>query len=121
MSKIESAMDLKVFEKAYSLSLQVHKLSHKFPPVELYELGKQLRRSSKSICVNIAEGYGKRKGSVSEFKRYLQIAIGSTDETLVWVRYSFDLGYIGQDTYQDWTNGYQEVAKMLHGLHKSWK
>src|SRR5436190_13248703 len=54
----------------------------------------QIRRASKSICGNIAEGFGKRRRSTAEFKRYLLMAIGSADEMQVWVRYCSDLEYV---------------------------
>ena len=121
MKSIESAMDLDVFKKAYALSLDVHHKSLRFPRVEQYGLAEQMRRASKSICVNLAEGYGKRRGSVMEFKRYIQIALGSTDEMVVWTRYCLDLGYISDELHDQWHSGYREVARMLQGLNKSWK
>ena len=120
MNKIESFMDLDVFQKAYQLSLEIHRQSLEFPRVEQYGLAEQMRRASKSICANLAEGFGKRRGSVQEFKRYIQIAIGSADEMLVWMRYCMDLGYIGEETHARWHAGYREVARMLQGLSRSW-
>ena len=85
--------DLAVFKKAYKVSLELHAVSLHYPKIEQYALADQLRRSSKSICVNLAEGFGKQ-ASKAEFKRFVHIAIGSADETRVWLRYSLDLGYI---------------------------
>ncbi len=87
--------EMEVFKKAYKSSLELHAVSLQYPKVEQYALADQLRRSSKSICVNLAEGFGKQ-ASKAEFKRYVQMAIGSADETRVWLRYSVDLGYIDQ-------------------------
>ena len=56
-----------------------------------------------------------------EFKRFLQMAIGSADEMRVWVRYCLDLGYVDEATWKQWRDEYQEIAKMLHGLHRSWE
>ena len=113
--------DLEVFKKAYRVSLEIHKASLKFPKHEQFSgLADQMRRASKGICANIAEGYGKQRISKAEFKRYLQIAIGSADEMRVWLRYSRDLGYISQTDWRRWRDIYQDVAKMLTGLHKNW-
>ena len=113
--------DLEVFKKAYRVSLEIHKASLKFPKHEQFSgLADQVRRASKGICANIAEGYGKQRISKAEFKRYLQIAIGSADEMRVWLRYSRDLGYISQTDWRRWRDIYQDVAKMLTGLHKNW-
>ena len=113
--------DLDVFKRAYRVSLEVHGVSLKFPQVEQYGLADQIRRASKSICANLAEGFGKQSQSSAEFKRYIQIAIGSADEMRVWIRYCFDLGYIDQTCWQQWRDEYQEIAKMLQGLARSWK
>ena len=121
MRGIESFEDLEVFQRAYRLSLEIHKESLGFPTVEQYGFGNQVRRASKSICANIAEGFGKRNRSVAEFKRFLTMAIGSSDEMRVWLRYCLDLGYIDEDKWRRWRSEYKEIAKMLQGLYRSWK
>ena len=113
---VRSFEDLEVFKRAYRVSLAVHRSSLSFPKVEQYALGDQVRRASKSICANIAEGFGKQRQSRVEFKRYLMMALGSADEMRVWSRYCLDLGYIDQKTWQHWRDEYQEIAKMLQGL-----
>lgn len=72
---------LDVYQRAYKLALNIHKLTLEFPKHEQFALSSQIRRSSKSICAQIAEGYGKSYTSKPEFKRYIAIAIGSADET----------------------------------------
>ena len=121
MKKIESFEDLEVFQKAYRASLEIHRKSLEFPKNEQYGLADQLRRASKSICANVAEGFGKRSQSVAEFKRFVMMAIGSCDEMRVWLRYCLDLGYIDEGKWQEWREEYKEIAKMLQGLHRSWK
>ncbi|MEJ2047842.1 MAG: four helix bundle protein [Dehalococcoidia bacterium] len=69
----------------------------------------------------MAEGYGKQAYSVAEFRRYILSALGSSDEMRVWSRYCYDLGDIDETTWQHWRDEYQEIAKMLHGLHRCWK
>ena len=94
--RVVSFEDLDVFQRAYRISLEVHLQSLKFPPIEQRVLADQVRRASKSICANVAEGYGRQNRSKAEFKRFLRMAIGSSDEMRVWVRYAFDLGYIDE-------------------------
>jgi four helix bundle protein len=118
---IRSFEDLEVFKRAYRISLEVHRISLLFPAVEQYGLADQVRRASKSICANLAEGFGKQSASAAEFKRYIRMAIGAADEMRVWSRYCFDLGYVNQEQWQHWRDGYQEIAKMLQGLAQSWK
>jgi four helix bundle protein len=118
MNQQQSFENLEVFQRAYSLSLEIHHKSLKLPKIEQYGLAEQMRRSSKSICANIAEGYGKRS-SKAEFNRYLKISIGSSDEMRVWLRYCLDLGYINEEEWHRWQEGYRAIAKMLNGLSRA--
>ena len=115
-SPARSFEDLEVFKRAYRVSLEVHRMSLDFPKIEQYALADQVRRASKSICANIAEGFGKQRQSMVEFKRFLTIAMGSADEMRVWSRYCLDLGYIDEPVWRRWRDEYQEIAKMLNGL-----
>ena len=108
---------LDVYKKSYQLALEIHKLSLKFPKQEQYELAQQLRRSSKSIAANIAEGMGKQE-SQADVRRYIRIAVGSCDESRVWLEFSRDLGYISKKMQHDLDERYKEVGRMLQGLIK---
>ena len=106
---------LDVYKKSYEVSLLIHRLSLTFPKLEQYELAGQLRRASKSIPMNIAEGYAK-KSSKAEFRRFLLMASGSTEEVKVQLEYSKDLGYITEVEYELYLDRYNEVGRMLYGL-----
>src|SRR5437868_860565 len=114
--KVVSFEDLEVFQRAYRMSLEIHRESLKLPLVEQRVLGDQVWRASKSICANVAEGYGRQKRSKAEFKRFLSMAIGSSDEMRVWVRYALDLGYIDEPTWQRWRDEFQIISRMLKAL-----
>jgi four helix bundle protein len=114
--RVVSFEDLEVFQRAYRVSLEIHRQSLCFPVIEQRVLGDQLRRASKSICANVAEGYGRQKRSKAEFKRFLQMAIGSSDEIRVWVRYALDLGYIDEAVWRRWRDEYQMISRMLQSL-----
>ena len=114
--RVVSFEDLEVFRRAYRLSLEIHRTSLTFPALEQRALADQIRRASKSICANVAEGYGRQKRSKAEFKRFLQMAIGSSDEMRVWVRYALDLDYIDEPTWRRWREGYQTISRMLQSL-----
>ena len=120
MSKLSSFEDLEVFQRAYRISLDLHKATLRFPKLEERVLADQIRRASKSICGNIAEGFGKQRRSSAEFKRYLLMAIGSADEMQVWLRYCADLGYVDRETCERWRDEYRQIARMLQGLYSSW-
>ena len=120
-SNISSFEDLQVFQIAYKVSLELHKETLDFPKNEQYVLADQIRRASKSICANLAEGFGKQNFSSKEFKRYIAIALGSSDEMRVWLRYGLDLGYIQEEDWKHYRDTYQQISKMLQGLHRSWE
>ncbi len=116
-SDVVTFEDFEVFRRAYQISLDVHRASLAFPAVEQHGLADQIRRASKSICGNIAEGFGKRRRSTAEFKRYLLMAIGSADEMQVWLRYCSDLEYVDRKVCVIWRDEYRQIAKMLQGLY----
>ena len=106
---------LKVYQLAFKLALEVHELTKSLPRVESFELGSQVRRSSKSISVNIAEGYG-RKRYEKDFIRFLINAIGSTDETRVHLDFAQSLGYLSEEKHQYFDSQYKIVGKQLSKL-----
>ena len=108
---------LDVYQKAYRAALEVHRISLAFPRIEQYGLAQQLRASSKSIPVNIAEGMGKQE-SAADVRKFIRIAVGSCDETRVWLEFAKDLGYIEASEHERLDQGYREVGRMLRGLLK---
>lgn len=107
---------LKVYQYAYKAAVEVHKFTADFPKPELYGgIADQIRRSTKGICANLAEGMGKGSSEAEE-KRFLSIAMGSAEETRVWLDFSYDLGYISKEKADDYHARYIEIAKMLQGL-----
>jgi four helix bundle protein len=113
--------DLDVYHKAYNIALTVHKITQDFPGKEQYELASQMRRASKSICANIAEGFAKHHAFPNEFKRFIQISLGSSDEMLVWIDFAKDLGYLSHEHYESLYQVYSEISKMLFSLYRNWK
>lgn len=117
---IRDVEDLMVYRKAYATSIEIHRISIEFPRYEQHAVADQMRRASKSICANLAEGFGKQSVSKPEFKRFVLMAMGSADEMRVWIQYSLDLGYVDEAKARVWRNEYRNIAKMLAGLHSKW-
>ena len=114
---LEDVEDLRVFQLAYRVSLEVHRASLSWPKAEQYGgVADQLRRASKSICALLIEGAARLRGSRPEFGRYLLMALGSADEARLWCRYAEDLGYTSPDQAAAWRASFQEIARMLQGL-----
>lgn len=107
--------DLKVYELAYKLAMEIFNESKGFPKEERYALIDQIRRSSRSVAANIAEGFRKRRYR-NLFISKLVEADGEGTETQVWLDLARDCGYLANDRYTNLTNGYEEVGKMLGGM-----
>lgn len=113
--------ELIVYQRAYKIALELHKIALDFPKIEQYDLASQIRRASKSICANIAEGFAKHYHSKKEFQRFLAIALGSSNEMIVWIEFTKDLGYVSEDLTLTFKQEYIEIGKMLYSLSKNWK
>jgi len=85
--------DLIAFRKAYANAMLIFETSKAFPTVEKYSLTDQIRRSSRSVCANIAEAYRKRRYP-KHFISKLTDADGENSETAVWIKFAFDCKYI---------------------------
>ena len=117
---IKSYRDLEVFKESYQIALQIHRLTQKYPEFERYEIGTQMRRAAVSIPLNIAEGYGK-KSSEADFKRFLKIALGSSNEMMVLIEMSKDLGYIEEEERRVLIERYDVLGKRLSSMIAKWK
>ncbi|HPG12266.1 MAG TPA: four helix bundle protein [Chitinophagaceae bacterium] len=104
--------DLIVYKKAYELTMEIFDLSKKFPPEEKYSLTDQIRRSSRSVCANIAEAYRRRRYR-DYFINKLNDAETENSETQVWLDFSKDCGYITSDQYKKLSESNDEIGKLI--------
>ena len=107
--------DLKVYKLAYGAALDIHRLSLGFPRIEQYGLADQIRRSSRGIPANLMEGLGTYR-TVADETRFLRTALGSCEETRVWLDFAKDLGYLDVGKHQSLCGVYDEIGKMIYGL-----
>ncbi|MFQ5778789.1 MAG: four helix bundle protein [Terriglobia bacterium] len=112
--------DLEAYRESYAAALAVSRMTKSFPRLEQVELARQLRRAARSVPANIVEGWAKR-ASVAEFKRYLQVAIGSCDEARMWLDLSKDEGYISEQECTELRGRYNRIGAMLQSLWKRWR
>jgi len=117
---IRSVKDLKVYQMAYKLSMDIFDITKKFPKEETYSLTDQIRRSSRSVAMNIREGFAKRKYE-QVFIRHLNDALGSSEETRGWLDFSLDSKYILENEHKRLDRQYDEVNAMLYSLMNSWR
>ncbi|MCK6620854.1 MAG: four helix bundle protein [Calditrichaceae bacterium] len=107
--------ELKVYQLAYQLAMEIFHLSKTFPREEMYSLTDQIRRSSRSVCTNIAEGYRKKRYP-RHFTMKMSDADGETSETTVHLDFAKDCSYITEDIHNSLIQRYQEVGKMLGSM-----
>jgi four helix bundle protein len=111
---VQDFRNLKVWEKAHALTLDIYKASKSFPREEMYGMTSQMRRASVSIGANIAEG-ACRRGDV-DFARFLQIAVGSASELEYHLLLARDLELMKASDYQRLSDEAVEVKRMLAAL-----
>jgi four helix bundle protein len=117
---IKSCKDLKVYQLAYKLAIEIFEITKKFSKEETYSLTDQIRRSSRSVAINIREGFAKRKYE-QVFIRHLNDALGSSEETRGWLDFALDCKYISENEHKILDRQYDEVNAMLYSLMNSWQ
>ena len=110
--------DLKVYQLAYKLAIEIFHESKSFPKEERYSLTDQIRRSSRSVAANIAEGFRKRKYP-NMFVSKMADADSETAETQVWLDFACDCGYLSKERHDKLIIGYEEIGKMLGSMIRS--
>ena len=113
---INSFRDLLVWQKALLLVKDVYTSTSNFPATELYGLVNQMRRAAVSIPSNIAEGYGRKR--TGEYKRFLQIAVGSLYELQTQIEISLMLLYVPAEQHKLLLQKTVEIDKMMCSLLK---
>lgn len=115
--KVSTFKELKVWQKAHLLVLEIYRVTKDFPGEEKFALVSQLRRSATSIATNIVEG-NKRK-TRKDYLYFLNLADSSLEETKYHLMLSRDLNYIGQQVFDNAFQKCNEIGKMLFGLQRS--
>ena len=113
--QINSAKDLEVYKKAYSVSMEIFRLSKSWPAEEKYSLTDQVRRSSRSVCSNLREAWAKRRYE-AHFISKLSDCDGENSETDTWLDYARDCGHLAVEKHAELTKQVVEVGRMLGGM-----
>ena len=116
---IQNFKDLQIYQRSKELVLEIYKMTDKYPNDEKYNVISQLRRSVLSIPLNIAEGYGRM--TREEFKRFLKISLGSSNEVEALLDISKELKYITEKEYQEISKKNDEIGKMIYSAIQKWK
>ena len=116
-NRIESAKDLNVYKAAYKLSMEIFNLTKEFPGEEKYALTSQIRRSSRSVCLNLREAWAKRRYE-AHFVSKLTDCDGENSETDSSLDFANDCGYISADKHRELTIECAEIGRMLGAMMK---
>lgn len=110
--ELKGHRDLKVFQLAYKLAMEIFQISQAFPKEEKYSLTDQIRRSSRSVAANLAEGFRKRQYP-KMFVSKLADSDGEATETQVWLDFARDCNYLPLEKHAELIKSYEEVGKIL--------
>lgn len=117
MDKIRSHKDLKVYQLAFEAALEIHEITKSFPSEEKYSLTDQIRRSSRSVCANLAEAFRKRRYP-KNFISKLSDSEAEAAETQVWLDFSIAFNYIDEKTYNTLYDKVEHIIAMLINMSK---
>jgi four helix bundle protein len=105
--------DLLAYKKSFDLAMQIFEASKSFPKEETYSLVDQIRRSSRSVTVNISESYRKRKYP-KHFVSKLTESDAENSETQTWLEFSLACKYINEELFKELTNKSEEIGKLIN-------
>lgn len=118
---IRSFLDLEVYKEAFQLSLEIEELLKSYPASEKFLLVDQMKRATRSIPAQIAEGYARRE-SLKDFQRYIRDCIGEGNEMINHLLLSKHKGYIKKQGYADeLIERYTRLGKKLNNLKNNWQ
>ena len=115
---IKHFRDLEVYKRAFAGAMRIFEITKSFPVEERYSLIDQIRRSSRSVCSNLAEAWRKRQYK-AVFKNKLTDAMQEASETLSWLEFSFACKYIKDSDFSELDKEYEEIFSILNSMEKN--
>jgi four helix bundle protein len=115
--RLTSVRDLDVYNTAFETAMFIFKISKAFPKDEKYSLTDQVRRSSRSVCANLAEGWRKRKYQAVFINKLLDAAQEAA-ETQTWLEFALHCGYVDEDVFTNLYEKYEHIFAMLNTMEK---
>jgi len=109
-----------VYQLSFKLAMEIFEMTKTFPSEEKYSLIDQIRRSSRSVAMNIREGFAKRNYE-KVFKRHINDSLGSSEETRGWLDFSLKCRYINEEKHNSLDEQYDEVNAMLYKMMNTWR
>ena len=113
--KIRHFRDLEVYRRAFDAAMEIFQMTKGFPVEERYSLVDQIRRSSRSVCANLAEGWRKRCYP-AVFKNKVTDSMQEASETQCWLEFCLACKYIKQDSFDRLDDEYEQLISMLNSM-----
>lgn len=110
--------DLKVYEMAFAVAMRIYNVSKTFPSEEKYSLVDQIRRSSRSVCSNLAEAWRKRR-YFAVFKNKITDSMMEASETQCWLEFCLACNYIDEALFKDLDDEYEKIIAMLNAMERN--
>lgn len=107
--------DLEVYRRGFDAAMEIYQMTKKFPSDEKYSLVDQIRRSSRSVCANLAEGWRKRRYP-AVFKNKITDSMMEASETQCWLEFSLACKYIEKSVFDKLDNEYEQLIAMLNSM-----
>ncbi len=113
--KVRTHRDLEVYDKAFGAAMMIFECSKSFPKEETYSLTDQIRRSSRSVCANLAEAWRKRRYEAA-FVSKLSDCEAEAAETQTWIEFAVKSNYLDRDTANELYKTYDEIIGTFVGM-----
>jgi len=110
--------ELVVYQRSFNAAMKIFEITKTFPIEERYSLIDQIRRSSRSFCANLAEGWRKRRYE-AVFKNKMTDSMQEASETQCWLEFSFACKYLEENIFQNLDMEYEEIIMMLNSMEKN--
>jgi len=115
---IKHFRDLEVYQRGFAIAMKVFELTKKFPAEDKYSLVDQMRRSSRSVCSNLSEGWRKRKYK-AVFVNKVSDAMQEASETQTWLEFSYACRYISEEFFKELDKEYEDIISMLNSVERN--
>ena len=113
--KILTHGELEVYRKAFEAARVIFELSRKFPKEESYSLTDQIRRSSRSVCANLAEAWRKRRYEAAFISKLSDVEAEAA-ETQIWLEFALACGYLEREVTSDLSSTYERIISTVVGM-----
>lgn len=114
-TQIKHFRDLEVYQRAFAASMRIFEITKSFPAEEKYSLVDQIRRASRSVCSNLAEGWRKRR-YIAVFKNKVSDSMQEASETQCWLEFSLACRYMEREVFEKLDNEYEQILAMLNSM-----